>query len=229
MYSRALFLFLVALVLAAAPAAAQEPGPNPPLPPEEDIEPPAQVTSVRATVGNRMVVVRWQSPADADFQRVLIMRSTVGGADRLVYSGNRQEFTDRGLRNNVLYVYELNSVDRTGNVSESVWVTATPRGSRLFSPRANARLSSAPLLRWTAVRTASYYNVQLYRGSRKVLSSWPRATRLKLRARWTFAGRPQRLVPGVYRWYVWPGLGARSKSRYGAVLGRSSFVIVDRR
>ena len=41
-------------------------------------------------------------------------------------------------------------------------------------------------------------------------------------------GRRYRLTPGRYRWYVWPGLGARSAKRYGSVLGSSSFVIVSR-
>jgi len=31
----------------------------------------------------------------------------------------------------------------------------------------------------------------------------------------------------VYTWYVWPGIGARAAVKYGDLLGRSSFVVVD--
>ena len=34
------------------------------------------------------------------------------------------------------------------------------------------------------------------------------------------------LSPGSYRWYVWPGFGARAAVDYGELLGFSSFTIV---
>jgi hypothetical protein len=174
------------------------------------------------------VVVRWRSPSDPDFQRVVIRRSPAGGAARVVFSGKGERFADRGVRNGVRYLYELRSFDRSGNSSAGVRFTAMPKALPLSTPIPNARISSAPMLQWRPVRGASYYNVQLYRGSRKVLSAWPRANRLGLRLRWTFGGRGQRLVPGVYHWFVWPGRGPRSRSSYGSVLGRSSFVVVPR-
>jgi uncharacterized repeat protein (TIGR01451 family) len=203
------------------------PGPQPPpTPPAPDEAPPGPVSRLRATVGNRLVVMRWVPPSDPDYARVVITRSTANSADRVVYEGSGQEFADRGLRNGTLYMYEFRTVDRTGNSSDGVWVAATPRGARLFSPRANARLSSPPALRWITVRGATYYNVQLYRGSRKILSAWPRGNHIKLQASWRFAGRRERLQPGAYHWFVWPGRGPRSASKYGPLIGRSSFVIV---
>nr|MBA3331185.1 hypothetical protein [Actinomycetota bacterium] len=74
-------------------------------------------------------------------------------------------------------------------------------------------------------RGAAYYNVQLFRGSQKVLSAWPKQPRLALGSKWTFAGRKMLLRPGTYRWYVWPGVGARSQARYGPMLGQSTFVV----
>jgi hypothetical protein len=59
-----------------------------------------------------------------------------------------------------------------------------------------------------------------------VLSAFPPSNRLKLRKSWTFLGRRERLVPGRYRWFVWPGRRPRSRSSYGPVLGQSSFVFV---
>jgi hypothetical protein len=178
-------------------------------------------------VGHRSVVLRWRAPADPDFGRVVITRSSAGTVARVVYSGLRREFADRSVRNGVRYVYELRSFDRSGNGSAGVRLTATPK-ALLFNPLPNARISSAPVLRWVAGRGANYYNVQLYRGTRKVLSAWPQANRLRLHARWMFAGRLERLAPGVYHWFVWPGRGLRSRSAYGPLLGRSSFVVVPR-
>ena len=93
--------------------------------------------------------------------------------------------------------FEVRAVDGTGNVDPTpaihrwtigaapVATRRTRAASALLAPRAGARVTSPPLLRWRRVPRASYYNVQLFRGSVKVLSSWPTATRLQLRARWT--------------------------------------------
>ena len=81
------------------------------------------------------------------------------------------------------------------------------------------------MLAWRKVQGASYYNVQLYRGNRKILSLWPNRTSFRLPKTWSFEGRSYLLAAGRYRWYVWPGLGPRSKQRYGALLGSSTFVV----
>ncbi|MBA2359637.1 MAG: hypothetical protein H0V79_01655 [Actinobacteria bacterium] len=129
--------------------------------------------------------------------------------------------------------FAVRAIDAAGNVDAtpagSEWtvavVTRTVARSALFAPAAGARVTRPPLLRWRPVRGASYYNVQLYRAGRKVLSAWPTRTRLQLRAQWRFNGRAQRLEPGVYRWYVWPGRGQITARRYGKVLGSSTFVV----
>jgi hypothetical protein len=82
-----------------------------------------------------------------------------------------------------------------------------------------------PLLRWTPVRRARYYNVQLFRGGRKVLSVWPARPLYQLKKSWSFRGKRQRLVPGHYHWIVWPGFGPRSKTNYGKQIGRSAFEV----
>jgi hypothetical protein len=135
--------------------------------------------------------------------------------------------------------FEVRAVDATGNVDPTPaihrWTVITPVVTRtrkavsaLLAPRAGARVTSPPLLRWRRAPRASYYNVQLFRGSVKVLSSWPTATRLQLRARWTYLGRKRRLTAGTYRWYVWPGYGKASLRRYGRLLGGSTFKVVSR-
>ncbi len=132
-----------------------------------------------------------------------------------------------------LHRFLVRAIDAAGNVdatpSASEWTVArkTRRAARsaLFAPAAGASVSRPPLLRWRKVPGATYYNVQLYRAGRKVLSTWPTRPRLQLRVRWTLNGRAQRLKPGVYRWYVWPGFRRASARRYGRLLGTSTFVV----
>ena len=91
-------------------------------------------------------------------------------------------------------------------------------------PRARISLKSLPRLDWTPVKRASYYNLQLIHG-RKVLSAWPVRPGFQLRRTWIYKGRRYRLRPGVYRWYVWPGIGRISAGRFGRLLGSSTFVV----
>ena len=95
-----------------------------------------------------------------------------------------------------------------------------------LGPAVDARLKAPPRLTWTPVRNATYYNVQLYIGGRKVLTAWPSGPSFQVPRSWRFQGRTHRLVPGRYRWYVWPGLGPRSASRYGQLVGTRTFVLV---
>ena len=60
--------------------------------------------------------------------------------------------------------------------------SATP-GRRLLSPANGATVDGPPMLRWTEVHGARYYNVQLLRDGRKLLSAWPGEPRFKLDGR----------------------------------------------
>jgi hypothetical protein len=128
--------------------------------------------------------------------------------------------------------FEVRAIDAAGNADATpplhAWKIQAPvriARSALLAPRGGARVTKPPLLVWRGVPRAGYYNVQLFRGKQKVLSAWPTRTRLRLRARWKFAGRVRRLTPGAYRWYVWPGYGVPSARNYGQLLGQSSFVV----
>jgi len=89
----------------------------------------------------------------------------------------------------------------------------------LLTPRRGARVSAPAVLNWVNVPRARFYNVQVWRDGIKVLTRWPGASRFKLNRTWTFAGRTQRLEPGLYTWYVWP----RFTRRYGQMIGKSTF------
>jgi hypothetical protein len=82
-----------------------------------------------------------------------------------------------------------------------------------------------PLLEWARDPRARYYNVQLFRGKRKIITVWPTVPRYQLKMRWTYRGKRWRLSPGRYRWVVWPGYGPRSRADYGTRIVKSTFVV----
>jgi hypothetical protein len=180
--------------------------------------PPALVASADAGVAS--VLLHWQASEEVE-----IVRSPgLNGAQvSVVYQGNSGSFEDTRVRDGKRYDYTLTARDQAGNMTVRRFF-ATP-GQRLLAPSTNAHLTTPALLRWTAVRGASYYNVQLYRRAGKVLSAWPTHASLHLRGAWRFAGREYRLNPGRYRWYVWPGFGRRAGARYGRLIGVATFVV----
>lgn len=190
------------------------------LPINYDATPP-EPPSVEAIPGNQRVSLKWQSAPDVE---ALVLRRTKGGAARVIYRGPANRFTDERVRNERRYRYVVRLIDRAGNLATGK-ATAVPSVSPLLLPADGARLSAPPELVWAAVRRTQYYNVQLVRRG-KVLSRWPRVSRLQLHSSWKFDGRRFRLLPGRYCWYVWPGLGKRSERRYGRLLGESCFTIV---
>ena len=123
--------------------------------------------------------------------------------------------------------------DRTGNrataeftVSVAIVRRTATRRAALFAPPARAVISGPTMLAWRAVPRARFYNVQVHRNGRKVLSAWPQRPRYGLRGSWRHEGRTFRLRPGTYTWFVWPAYGTKAVPRYGKLLGRSSFRVV---
>ena len=182
---------------------------------------PPQLKKLRAKHGNQAVIFKWQ--VSPDTQRVVITR-TPGrkkrGASSTVFAGKASSFQDKGLHVGTHYRYTVSAFDAAANkVSRTVRMTGT---GRLFAPAPGASVKRAPLFQWAAVRGATYYNVLLVRNG-TIFSAWPKGTSLKLPRSWVYHGTRQRLHRGVYRWYVWPGFGARSANKYGGMVGRSSF------
>ncbi len=189
-----------------------------------DATPPTLTAT--ADPGDQSVALSWQAAGDvAPLASIQVVRS--GGANaagvHAVYSGDGTGFTDDQVRNGVRYTYTITARDQAGNVAVRT-IKATP-GPRLLDPAPNAHLIAPPMLSWTSVPRATYYNVQLFQ-SGKVLSLWPDHAALQLRRTWRFNGRLHRLKPGKYRWYVWPGFGRRKAGRYGHMIGSGAFVVV---
>ncbi len=188
-----------------------------------DATPPTVTASSQPADG--LAAVSWQAgagPAPLAWVQVARHPGLTDAATSVLYTGLGGSYQDRRVRNGTTYTYTITAADQAGNVTAQT-VTVKP-GVRLLSPAAGTRLATPPTLRWTAITKASYYNVQLFRGS-KILSAWPTHASFRLARRWRFRGRLHRLAPGRYRWFVWPGYGPKRKAHYGKVLGSATFVI----
>jgi hypothetical protein len=174
---------------------------------------------VRVSPGDGRVSLSWRTTGKVQVVRSPGLRGA--HASRL-YEGTSHSFTDTHCRDGARYTYSLRAKDSAGNVTKrSITVTVGPR---LVAPIGDALVSAPPRLRWTPVRRASYYNVQLFRGH-KLLSTWPVGSTLQLPHQWHFGGHQYSLSPGRYTWYVWPGFGELGAGRYGRLIGHGTFVV----
>jgi hypothetical protein len=187
-----------------------------------DATPPA-LRGVSARAGDGQVTVAWAPLAGSDW--VDVARAVDGrkATPRTIYHGGASSVVDRQAQNGVRYRYAVIAHDEAGHVVE-VAVAAMPLGA-MRTPPPGARIDAAPTLSWRATRGAALYNVQLFRGSQKILSAWPRSAALRLASHWTYGGREHRLTPGAYRWYVWPAYRQGKGFRFGRLVGRSTFVV----
>ena len=191
-----------------------------------DRTPPGDVKRIRRNVGYGVLELAWSRPSNDDFDHVKILVSTSpkDPPHTLVYTGARESYADRHFKNGLYYRYAVLSYDRAGNASRGATVVV-PASVLLRLPRDGAVVKAPPLLMWDGVPKASYYNVQLYYGGRKVLSAWPNKTKLRTTRSWTYEARRYGLKSGLYHWYVWPGFGSRSQAHYGQLLGQGTFAV----
>jgi HYR domain len=186
---------------------------------------PNDVTALKADAGDGRVRLSWQIPDGVDHV-VITHQLSDGGDPKVVYTGSGKSFTDKGLINGLEYRFVVTAVDKSGNTSAGAAITALPKATLLRSPKDGAKLSKPPKLVWVRNSEASYYNVQLFRGNVKLLSTWPTKANIALSRKWKYNGHKYTLSRGTYRWYVWPGFGARANVDYGDMLGFSTFQIV---
>jgi hypothetical protein len=192
-----------------------------------DTTPPAAVASPQRSVSYRRLALTWTPSADTD--HVVIFRFTsekqVTGAQ--VYRGSAHRYRERKFDNGRYHRYTVVSYDKAGNASPGGAVFVVSPSALLSSPAEGTVVKARrPVpLRWRRVPGARYYNVQLYRGGRKVLSAWPVAARLHLNRAWTYQGQHIRLKRGRYTWYVWPSMKPLPHVAYGPIVGQSSFVV----
>jgi hypothetical protein len=84
---------------------------------------------------------------------------------------------------------------------------------------------TAPVFSWVAVRGATYYDFELFRGAERVFTGRPREPRLTLPSAWTYAGRRFTRAPGSYRWLVRPVFHANTTTRYGPAIVSAKLVL----
>jgi hypothetical protein len=190
---------------------------------------PATVSRVRRNVAYGLLKLAWNRPPDPDFDhvRVFVSKGKKGAKARrqtLVYSGKATHYTKKRYDNGTYHRFTIVGYDVAGNASPGVPVVVPP-SILLRRPQLGVVVHVPPRLVWAGARGASFYNVQLYRAGRKILSAWPNAPRLGLKRRWSYSGHSVRLKKGTYAWFVWPAFGPRATSRYGHLLGWSQFTV----
>ena len=207
-----------------------------------DTKPPV-LGRVKAELRTAGAVIRWTASKDA-YEFVVLRRPGLKGPKpSTVYSGKSRAFTDRrrerasstvldrGVRRGRERRREgTHRSDRTGTTrptptTEPTDRPASPARPALTRPAAGARVAAPPVLDWTAVPKATYYNVQLYRDGKKILTVGRARRRTASRSSWTFDGRRHRLSPGRYTLVRLAGARAASANRYGKLNGSRTFVV----
>ena len=184
---------------------------------------PPKLTKVAVTTNDKFVSLNWTASSDTVSVQVTRTPGTSGSAPSIVYSGRASRFDDRSVQNHVKYQYTVTATDQAANQTSQT-ITATPAPA-LFAPKAGAAIRGTATLAWVPYRGATYYNVQLFRGGKKILSAWPRRAKFRLARSWSYNKRSYKLTRGSYEWRVWPGLGKRKAHRYGPLLGHSTFTV----
>jgi hypothetical protein len=190
-----------------------------------DKTPPA-LSELSIAAGDGANVLQWKSPPDLEAVEIArVLRGAKSSGAVAVFRGGGEAFTDTGIQNGREYLYTLTARDKAGNASTPASIVALPKVLVLQKLSYVPRVSTNPVLRWSATPRAAYYHVQLFRHGKRILAAWPREPQLALRSTWSWRGRRYRLDPGTYRWYVWARVGSRSGGRYTRV-GTAAFTAV---
>lgn len=169
------------------------------------------------------IAVSWTRGAEVVKSVVVRAPGLKGKKATPVYTGKSNTVVDRKVASGRRYWYEVRVFDAAGNVAAAN--VAVKPGAGIFSPVSGAALRRPPVVKWSPVKDARFYNLQLWRGDAKLLTTWPRATTLALKRSWRFGGKRQRLVPGRYKLFVWPAFGSAKKPAYGKLVGQVDFVV----
>jgi hypothetical protein len=190
-----------------------------------DKTPPPAVVGLTVQAKSGATVLSWQMPDSPDIDHIEVVRTKLpNGTPQVIFKGHASSFTDTHALSGVRYRYTVYTVDSIGNRA-GLEVIVEPTPVVLVKPADGAKLKKAPTLLWVPAAKADYYNLQLYRNGTKVLSVWPSTNHYLLTGTWKFEGKALKLVPGSYRWYVWPGIGAAASRTFGTLLGTSTFVV----
>jgi hypothetical protein len=98
------------------------------------------------------------------------------------------------------------------------------KATKPAKPKQPAPPAAGRLLRWHAP-AAPYYDLVLWHDGHRVYDAWPTTTSFRIPRTWTYGGRSHRLEPGTYLWFVYPGIGPRSRARYGPLAASGTFTV----
>ena len=174
----------------------------------------------RMPKGKVPLTLRWVNPKATDLARVVAVlnlkhRPASRTDGKVIFSGLRTSAAFKlqaGTRGHVA----LFAIDRSGNVSKPALRTVSLASLIPLRPLTGTTVVTAPRLSWTATEGTAYYNVQIFRNGRRILTDWPAHASFKL---------PTALLePGTYTWFVWPALkGKGSAATFGELIGRATF------
>jgi hypothetical protein len=184
-----------------------------------DTKAPAAVSQLKAKVSGRKVILTWKNPADRDFDHVEI---TAGDRKPSALKASKRVYSGRGTKATITLApgqsrwFVVVAYDAVGNASPpaSVHVAIAPVSK--FGPAPQAKVHGRVRLTWPLRKGARYYNVQVFVGKKRVFVGWPSHGALRLPKGKLKRGKH-------YTWYVWPGIGAKAKARYGKLIGRNVF------
>jgi hypothetical protein len=191
--------------------------------------PPLTALAATANV-NLTVGLNWATTSDA--QTATVVRNPGNVVVLNAAPATTHTVTDGPLGPATAFTYTVTLKDGAGNATVGTVAATTPTAAAVAAAnqsaadeKAKAQAKKTRTLRWKAQRGAEYYNFQLFRNGRKVLSAWPTKNHYTLHSKWRFRGRTHRLAAGRYRWYVWPGYGRRAAHRYGRLQAKGAVAI----
>lgn len=187
---------------------------------------PPDRPNVRWVHKGSTISLSWTAGKDVVSAKVRRAPGPKGKKAAVVYAGKARRYVDRKVGSGSRYWYEVSLYDLAGNVSAKTVGLKPAIG--IFAPADGAVVRKPPLVAWSPVAEARFYNLQLWRGKVKLLTTWVRTSKLKLPQRWTMKGARHSLANGPYTLYVWPAFGTQRDPKYGKLLGQVGFVFKRR-
>ena len=133
---------------------------------------PPKLSKIGVTSRAGSDLVRWTSTSPSD--TAVVERWARGSSgEPVVFRGAASRFVDKKVQVGLEYVYAIQTTDQAGNVSKRITVAGLPKILTLRPMSYVPRAAPDPILRWARKRGASYYHVQLFRGSKRILAAWP--------------------------------------------------------
>jgi hypothetical protein len=190
-----------------------------PRPPALPGLPVVGVTRFVVRVDANVVRLSWRAPAGGDRGVAIVRR--IGRKPRsvadgtVVYRGRGAATVDFPVGPRRVW-YAAFALGTSGRPAAPAYASIPRFLPALLLPHEGATVSRTVRFAWRAARGADYYNVQVWNASmtRRVAIRWPSGRTLRVALR-----------PGRYRWYVYPGFGAKARARYGGLHGQGTFVV----